>query len=177
MMENEVHKLVDEDCDTIRKVKARTVWAFGVIGFLVDFFLSINISASQDILESTKIPTSVVLLSTAGPACLVTVVYPYFVQRISVTVAVYIIFTVSVTGMLITTLVGDPGIKLIGVCLVSFGIGGTETVFCPLTSFYGGSTVNSYALGSGISFMAAPLSYIGKEVFSYIGKILFYLKC
>ena len=61
-------------------------------------------------------------------------------------------------------LVDDPNMKILGVCLVSFGIGGTETVFYPLTSFYGGSTINSYALGSGFSFMAAPLFYIGKEI-------------
>ena len=163
-MENEEHELVDEDCDTTGKVKARTVWAFGVIGFLVDFFLAINICASQDILEGTKIPTSVVLLSTVAPAFLVTVIYPYFVQRVSVSVACCVIFTISVAGMLTTSLVDDPSIKIIGVCLVSFGIGGADTVFFPLSAFYGGSTVNSYALGSGISFLAAPSSYIGKDI-------------
>ncbi|XP_078373960.1 uncharacterized protein LOC144657490 [Oculina patagonica] len=161
MMENEEDNLADEECDTRLKVKSRTIWAFGVIGFLVDFFLAINISASQDILEATKIPTSVVLLAASGPACLVTVVYPYFFQRVSVPVSCCVIFTLSVTGMLITSLVDDPVIKIIGVCLVSVGIGGTETVFYPLTSLYGGSTINSYALGSGISFIVAPLIYIG----------------
>ena len=163
-MENEEHNLEDEECDTTWKVKSRTILAFGVIGFVVDFFFAINVTASEDILEATEIPTSVVLLATSGPACLVTVVYPYFFQRVSVSVACCVVFTLSVTGMLITSLVDDPSIKTVGVCLVSFGIGGTETVFYPLTSFFGESTVNSYALGSGISFMVAPLSYIGKDI-------------
>ena len=30
-------------------------------------------------------------------------------------------------------------------------------------SFYGGSTINSYAFGSGFSFLAAPLSYVGQQ--------------
>ena len=165
MMENEEENLGDEECDTTRKIKSRTIWAFGVVGFLADFFLAINVSASQDILEATKIPTSFVLLAVSGPACLVSVIYPYFFQRVSVTVACCMTFTLSVTGMLITSLVDDPTIKIIGVSLVSFGIGGTEAVFCALTSFYGGSTINSYALGSGVSFIVAPIFYIGKDIF------------
>ena len=163
MMENEDENMINEECDTTHKVKKRTIFAFGVIGFLVDFFFCISLSAAQDILEATMIPTSVVLLAASGPACLTSAVYPYVFQRISVSVSCCITFTLSVTGMLIMSLAGDPNIKVTGVCLVSFGIGGTETVFCPLTSFYGGSTINSYAFGSGTSFLAAPLSYIGKH--------------
>ena len=162
MMENIEGHSRDEECDNTQKTKKRTILAFGVIGFLVDFFFAISLSAAQDILEATKIPTSVVLLAASGPACLTTAVYPYIFQTISVFVSCCIIFTLSVSGMLITSLIDDPVIKVTGVCLVSFGIGGTETVFYPLTSFYGGSAVNSYALGSGASFLAAPLSYIGK---------------
>ena len=172
-MENEEGQLSDElECDTTHKVKKRTILAFGVIGFLVDFFFAISLSAAQDILEATKIPTSVVLLAASGPACLTTAVYPYCFQRISVSVSCCIIFTLSVTGMLITSLVDDPVNKVIGVSLVSFGIGGTETVFYPLTALYGGSTINSYAFGSGLSFLAAPLSYIGKTLLAQILKVV-----
>ena len=170
-MENEEELLRDEECDSTYNVKKRTIMAFGVIGFLVDFFLVIILSAAQDILEATKIPTSVVLLAASGPACLTSAVYPYLFQRISVSVTCCIIFTLSVAGMLITSLVDDPVNQIIGVCLVSFGIGATDTVFYPLTSFYGGSTINSYALGSGLSFLAAPLSYIGKTFLVQILKI------
>ena len=171
VMENEEELLRDEECDTTYNVKRRTILAFGVIGFLVDFFFAIILSAAQDILEATKIPTSVVLLAASGPACLASAVYPYLFQRISVSVTCCMIFTLSIAGMLITSLVDDPIIKITGVCLVSFGIGATETVFYPLTSFYGGSTINSYALGSGLSFLAAPLSYIGKTFLAQILKI------
>ena len=161
-MADEEDKLKDKTSDFRQKVKTRTMLAFGVVGFLVDFFFTINISASQDILEATKIPTSLVLLATSGPASLLNAVYPYFFQRIAVSVASCVIFVFSVAGILITSLAQDPKVKLIGVCMVSVGIGGTETVFIPLAGFYGGSTVNSFALGSGISFVVGPLSYIGK---------------
>ena len=58
-MENEEEHTKDKQCDT-HKAKKRTILAFGVIGFLVDFFFAISLSAAQDILEATKIPTSVV---------------------------------------------------------------------------------------------------------------------
>ena len=43
-------------------------------------------------------------------------------------------------------------------------MGGTESVLCTLTSVYGGRTINIYALGSGLAFLAAPLSYIAKTL-------------
>ena len=85
--------LTASTCDSSRqKVKTRTILAFGVIGFLVDFFFAISISASQDILEATEIPTSLVLLAAAGPECSTTVVYPYFLQKIPVLAASWVIF-------------------------------------------------------------------------------------
>ena len=167
MMKNE-KEWMDEEFDATQKIKSRTIWAFGAIGFLVDFFFAVNVSASQDILEATKISTTFVLLAISAPASLATVTYPYLFQRIAVSVACCVIFTLSVTGILITSLVDDPRVKLIGVSLVSFGSGFTEAVFYPLTSLYGGITVNSYAFGSGLSFIVAPLSYAGKKPFSSI---------
>ena len=160
---NEEDNLTAETSDSRQEVKTRTILAFGVVGFLVDFFFTIDISASQDILEATEIPTSLVILTAAGPACLTAVVYPYFFQRIPVSLASCVIFVLSVTGMLITALAQEPKMKLIGVCILSLGLGSTESVFYPLSAFYGGSTVNSWALGSGISYLAAPLSYAGKQ--------------
>ena len=164
MVTDEEDNLRDEENDATRKIKSRTIWAFGVIGFVVDFFFTIAVSASQDILEATKIPTSLVLLAAAAPACLATVIYPYVFQRVSVSVACGMSFILSVTGMLFMSLLDEPRLKLIALCLVSFGYGSTEAVFYPLTSLYGASTINSYALGSGCSFIVAPLTYIGKYI-------------
>ena len=162
-MNEEDDLLTTKTCDSGQEVKTRTIVAFFVVGFLVDFFYLLDISASQDILEATEFPTSLVLLAAAGPACLISVLYPYFFQRIPVLVASCVFFILSVTGMLITALAQVPKVKLIGVCMVSLGVGGVETVFYPLSAFYGGSMVYSYALGSGISCLAAPLSYAGKQ--------------
>ena len=77
---------------------------FWLLERLASFFYSTGITATQDILEATEIPSSLVLLAAAGPACLISVLYQYFFQRIPVLVASCAIFTLSITGMLLTAL-------------------------------------------------------------------------
>lgn len=144
-----------------KKVKARTALAFATIGVLVDIFFYTNLSSSQDILQGTAIPTSFVFLSSTGPACLATALYPFLLQKIPVPLASCVIFVVSVAGMLITSVIQEPRLKLIGVCLVSLGYGSLEAIFYPLSVFYGKATVDSYTIGGGIATFAAPLIYLG----------------
>ena len=145
-----------------KKVKTRTVLAFAAIGYLVDVFFVANLSSSQDILQGSVIPTCFVFLSSTGPACLAAAVYPYLFQKIPVPLAACVVFVVSVAGMLITSIIQEPRLKLIGVCLVSFGYGSLETIFYPLSVFYGKATVDSYTIGGGIASFVAPLIYLGK---------------
>ena len=145
-----------------KRVKRRTALAFAGIGFLVDIFFYTNLSSSQDILQGTAIPTAFVFLSSTGPACLATALYPFLFQKIPVPLASCVIFVVSVAGMLITSIIQEPSLKLVGVCLVSFGYGSLDTIFYPLSVFYGKATVDSYTIGGGIATFAAPLIYLGK---------------
>lgn len=161
-MANEKDSKVEKHMDTEQKVQKRIIFAFGMIGFLVDFFFSIYQSAAQDIFEATNIPTPWITLSIAAPACLVTFIYPYVFQRVPVSVACFILFIASVAGILLTSLAQDLRVRLSGVCLVSFGIGSMEAVFLSLSSVYGGQTVHSYSMGSALSFVAGPLSYAGR---------------
>ena len=147
--------------DSSARVKRRTVLAFAAIGFLVDIFFYTNLSSSQDILQGTVIPTSFVYLSSTGPACLAAAVYPYLFQKIPVPLASCVICVVSVAGMLITSIIQEPRLKLIGVCLVSFGYGSLDTIFYPLSVFYGQATVDSYTIAAGVATLLAPLSYLG----------------
>ena len=161
-MANEKDNKMEKHMDTEQKVKKRIILAFGVIGFLVDFFFSTYQSAAQDIFEATNIPTPWITLSIAAPACLVTFIYPYVFQRVPVSVACFVLFIASVAGTLLTSLAQDLRVRLSGVCLVSFGIGSMEAVFLSLSSVYGGQTVHSYSMGSALSFVAGPLSYAGR---------------
>lgn len=143
------------------KVKTKTILAFGAIGFLVDMFFYVNLSAGQDILQGTAIPTSYVLLSATGPACLSSIFYPYVFQKIPVPVASCAILALSVGGMLTISIMLEPRMKLLGVCLVSFGYGTLDSVFYPLSALYGKATVDSFPIGNGLATFLAPLSYLG----------------
>ena len=73
-----------------------------------------------------------------------------------------VIFVVSIAGMLMTSIIQEPNLKLIGVCFVSFGYGSLDTIFYPLSVFYGKATVDSYTIGEGIAIIVAPSIYLGK---------------
>ena len=62
-----------------------------------------------------------------------------------------------------TALAKGAAVKLGGVCVASIGFGGTESVFYSLTSCYGERATKGYAMGSGISFIVAPLLHSGTE--------------
>ena len=66
--------------------------------------------------------------------------------------------------MLITSIIQEPKLKLIGICLVSFGYGSLDTIFYPLSVFYGKATMNSFTIGAGIAIIVAPLAYLGKPL-------------
>ena len=159
--------MTKEQMDTSKNIKTRIILAFGLVGFLVDFNFFTLQSAAQDILEATNIPTAWVSLAITGPAGLVSALYPYVFERVPDSVACLVIFIASVAGILLTSLLQDLRVRLAGACLVSFGIGSTESIFISLSSFYGGNTITSYGLGTAISFVAGPLSYAGGHNFCF----------
>ena len=61
---------------------------------------------------------------------------------------------------LITSIIQEPRLRLISVCLVSFGYGSLDTIFYPLSVFYGKAAVDSYTTGGGIATFVAPLIYL-----------------
>ena len=159
--------MTKEQMDTSKKIASRIILAFGLVGLLVDFNFFTLQSAAQDILEATQVPTAWVSLAIAGPAGLVSALYPYVFERVPDSVACFVIFISSAAGILLTSLVQDLRVRLAGACLVSFGIGSTESIFISLSSFYGGNAVTSYGLGTAISFVAGPLSYAGGYIFCF----------
>ena len=80
------------------KDKRRTVLAFAAIGFLADIFFYTNLSSSQDILQGTVIATSFVFLSSTGPACVATMIYPFLFQKIETLVGRYDTPSVEITS-------------------------------------------------------------------------------
>lgn len=141
--------------------RLRTVAAFFVFGALIYATYSLVIAGAQDILAGTFIQTSMVLVADIGPYFVVTLIAPYFMQKIPYFVRIATVFLTGIGGFLMLAFAKQVHWKLMGVGIASFGYGVGEVTFLALTSFYHEVTVSAYSAGTGAGFIIAPLYYTG----------------
>jgi len=139
--------------------RLRTVTAFFIFGSLIYATYSLVIAGAQDILAGTFIQTSMVLVADIGPYFLVTLIAPYFMQKIPYFARIMTVFLCGIGGFLMLSFSKQVHWKLIGVGIASFGYGVGEVTFLALTSFYHEVTVSAYSAGTGAGFVIAPLYY------------------
>lgn len=151
--------------DQEERERLRTVTAFFIFGTLIYATYSLVIAGAQDILAGTFIQTSMVLVADIGPYFLVTLIAPYFMQKIPYFARITTVFLSGIGGFLMLSFSKQVYWKLIGVGIASFGYGVGEVTFLALTSFYHEVTVTAYSAGTGAGFVLAPLYYTGKFVF------------
>lgn len=137
---------------------------FCVFGFILQIFFSIGISASQDILEETLVPTPVVLISASLPFSFITSILPYFVLKLAQKVLLVPIVFLSILGVLLYALVEHVVLRVTGVIIVSTGVAIGEVTFVAMTALYSDAAMSSYATGTGIGFVIGPLYYAGKQI-------------
>ncbi len=109
----------------------------------------------------TFIQTSTVLVADIGPFFLVTLIGPYFMQKIPYFARITLVYLADISGFLILALAKQVYWKLIGVGIISFGFGVAETTFLALTSFYQEVVSTAFSAGTGMGFVMAPLYYTG----------------
>ena len=143
------------------KEKPVTILAFYIFGFLIYAIYSLIISGAQDILAGTLVPTSAVLVANVGPYFVITVVAPYFIQKIAYFPRVLAIFVLEATGLIMVATAKRVGVRLLGVSLSSFGFGLGELSFIAMTSFYHDTAVSAFSAGTGTGISLAPLYYTG----------------
>lgn len=143
--------------------RLRTVTAFFIFGTLIYATYSLVIAGAQDILAGTFIQTSMVLVADIGPYFVVTLIAPYFMQKIPYFARITTVFLSGIGGFLMLAFATQVHWKLIGVGIASFGYGIGEVTFVALTSFYHEVTLTAYSAGTGAGFVIAPLYYTGKS--------------
>lgn len=143
------------------KEKPVTILAFYIFGFLIYAIYSLIISGAQDILAGTFVPTSAVLVANVGPYFVITVVAPYFIQKVAYFPRVLAIFFLEATGLIMVATAKRVGVRLLGVSLSSFGFGLGELSFIAMTSFYHDTAVSAFSAGTGTGISLAPLYYTG----------------
>jgi len=141
------------------KEKPITIVAFFAFGFLIYAIYSLIISGAQDILAGTLVPTSAVLVANVGPYFIITVVAPYFIQKIPYFPRVLAIFFLEATGLIMVVTAKHVGTRLLGISLSSFGFGLGELSFIAMTSFYHDTAVSAFSAGTGTGISLAPLYY------------------
>lgn len=141
--------------------KPVTILAFFIFGFLIYAIYSLIISGAQDILAGTFVPTSAVLVANVGPYFIITVVAPYFIQKVAYFPRILAIFFLEATGLILVVAAERVAVRLLGISLSSFGFGLGELSFIAMTSFYHDTTVSAFSAGTGTGISLAPLYYTG----------------
>jgi len=159
------------------KEKPVTILAFYIFGFLIYAIYSLIISGAQDILAGTFVPTSAVLVANVGPYFVITVVAPYFIQKIAYFPRVLAIFFLEATGLIMVATAKRVGVRLLGVSLSSFGFGLGELSFIAMTSFYHDTAVSAFSAGTGTGISLAPLYYTGMMFTRLTVVVIIYFMC
>lgn len=148
--------------DALVRERPRTILAFFMFGFLLYATYSLIISGAQDILQGTLVPTSAVLIANIGPYFAVTLIAPYFIQRVPYFARVLTVFVLEASGLVMVVVGKQVSVKLVGVGLSSVGFGLGELSFIALTSFYHEAAVRAFSAGTGAGIALAPLYYTGR---------------
>lgn len=153
---------VDEDgftrCDHIK-----ICVSFAGFAMLLHSFFSVVISASQDILAGTYIPTSTILASHVATMVIVTSFLPWCMEKIPYFSRTLIVFAAMACGTLVLITVKSVYVKIIGVSLNALAHGLGEISFLALSAFYGKFSVTSFAAGSGAGILVGPIYYTGRH--------------
>ena len=148
-----------------------TIVAFFAFGFILYTVYSLLIAAAEDILKGSDIPTSAVISCIIGPYVLITLVCPYFVQKIPYLPRIIVVFVLYEVGLFSLVYVRRVGAKLLAVCLVSLAFGVGEMSSITMTSFYHQVVVGVFSAGTGVGFIAAPLYYTGRFYSKQINRL------
>ena len=141
---------------------AKTKLAFFLFGFVFYTVYSLILAASQDILSSTLLPTTVVLLAEILPFTAISIVCPFFIMKLKFAVKIVVVFTSFTSGVLLVSLAVDIGWKLVGVCLTSVGMGVGEMTILSMSAYYHRVTVAVYESGTGLGYITASVYYTGQ---------------
>ena len=136
--------------------------SFGGIAMLLHSFFAVVLSASQDILAGTFIPTTTILASHVATMVIVTSFLPWCMQKIPYFWRTLIVFAAMASGTVVLIIVKSVYVKIIGVSLNALAHGLGEISFLALSAFYGKFSITSFAAGSGAGILLGPIYFTGR---------------
>ena len=124
----------------------------------------LTISAAEDILAGTALPTSVVYLCDIAPYFLGTLVLPMCLDHIPSLATILVIVSLDVSGVLLLALSKIIPAKLTGICLVSLAASFADVGFLSLTAWYEEVTVRAYIAGIGSAWLVSVVYCTGSRI-------------
>ena len=137
------------------------ILAFLVFGSILASQSAMVVVASEDLLAQTRIPSTVVLLTSSIPGVCIAITAPYFIQRFSYWCKTLTVTATYILAVFLLAVPSQVGWKLTGVALSSLGNVIGEFTYIPLTALHGESSVSAYFTGTGLGYCIVPFYYTG----------------
>ena len=152
-----------DDMSRERKTETRLTYvAFAVFGFVIYVLFSVILSAAQDALQETFIPTSVVTLLIYFCMLLVALTLPQFIHRVPQSLLLLFVLVSMECGQILYVVADRVVIRLVGVFLASIGQAVAEVGNVSLSALYSDKAISWFAFGTGLGFFTGPLYFAGE---------------
>ena len=134
--------------------------AFFMFGFTEYITFDALLTAAQDILANTNVPTTTTIMVANGPYLLLSVVCPYFISKIPVVGRIWSAFLCFVLGIIVVAISNELWLRLVGIGINSVGYFFVEVGILPLTAFYSEGTLLAFSGGTGFG-LVGTIYYTG----------------
>ena len=139
--------------------------AFAAFGFVIYTTYFVLLSAAQDALSGTFIPTSVIIIIMSVLYLWVALFLPYVVEKIPQSVHMFIVVLLMIVGMVLfaTAYIVDLlFVRLAGVLVATLGQALAEVGNVSFSALYGDEAMAWFSFGTGLGTFAGPLYFTGK---------------
>lgn len=135
--------------------------AFGVFGFVIYATFSVIVSAVQDALQGTLIPSPVVIIIIFSIVVLCALILPYVVEKIPQLVLMSAEVVFMILGIVLYVVVDRVFVRLTGVFLASLGQTLAEVGNLSKSALYGDDAMAWFSFGTGLGYLIGPLYFTG----------------
>ena len=142
-------------------INVAAFFIYGAVSTGIDFLV---LTATEDILSGSSVPSTTIVLATNLPCAICVLTLPYFAGRISQLAASASIFSLFTTGLLLVALPAQLELRLTGAACIGVGTAMSDTIFLGFTARYADTTVHAYVSGAGLAGIIANVFYTGKFI-------------
>ena len=142
---------------------SRNIICFFVFGILSLFYDTLTITAAEDALSGSEIPTAAVSIAMAASVLGLKITAPWFLQKFSYTLKICLSVLLLFLGLVVFVSAPNVHSRLLGIMVMESGISFSEITFLAMTASYQEVTVIALVAGIGVAYLLGPFYYAGKK--------------